>query len=380
METNENQANDTSADAATTNITIIQVSSANIKDKLNSQSETSEQTEANYMNNVQIIPSNYSPSDQNAITTVQVTNDANTLINQVTEQTPPLVGTNRSTHSSSSSESHDDSKSARQFGAVTNISIGASEKPAFQPEQLHYEQVFITHTPSGASISTGNSEPNEIQPKINRIKVDSVQRADDSEIRPSTSTASTVTFSVAAAAAATVTGTIPDSITSSSTNQVSKPKDAAKNKNVEINHENDISSSRRPMLSRGLTEAVILRPSRKDVNVPLNRINPQGNQVSHLINHILQIKNVHNKNEHFVYFSLESQCSPSEFHTNPQQRDSTEQRKRSSSTSDTQRNRNRSNNNNNASSGANYINNNSVNNNSGKNNSGGFLIIFYYLK
>lgn len=276
MEHNENQTNDTLADATTTNITIIQVSSANIKEKLNSQTEANEQIEANYMNNVQIIPSNYSPSDQIAITTVQVTNEANSAANQAIEPTPVLVGTNRSTHSNSSSESHDETKSSRQFGAVTNISIGTNEKPAFQPEQLHYEQVFITHTPSGASISTGNSEPIEILPKINRIKVDSVQRAGDSEIRPSTS--STVTFS--AAAVVTATGTIPDANTSS--NPVAKSKEMTKNRNMENNHENDISSSRRPLLSRGLTEAVILRPSRKDVNVHLNRINPQANQVSYL--------------------------------------------------------------------------------------------------
>lgn len=66
------------------------------------------------------------------------------------------------------------------------------------------------------------------------------------------------------------------------------------------------------------------------------------------------------------FFVCRNQCSPSEFHTNSQPRDSAEQRKRSSSTSDTQRNRSRSNNNNVASSGNAYINNNSVNNNSGE--------------
>ncbi|XP_031631248.1 probable serine/threonine-protein kinase DDB_G0282963 [Contarinia nasturtii] len=324
VEPADSQSNDTTADgaAATTNITIIQVSSAN-KINVNAQNESAEKPDLNYMNNVQIIPSNYLPNDQSAVqvTTVQVTNDSNTPNCQQIKEQSVLTSSVTKNILSTSLEAHDDIQSARQFGAVTNISIGANEKQAFQQqEQLHYEQVFITHTPSGASISTGNNtESNEIQPKINRIKVDSAHRlpSDDSaEIRPSTSTSSTVTFSVAAIAAAATDTNI--------SNSVSKSKDSTKS-----SHENDLLSSRRPVLSRGVTEAVIMRPSRKDVNMLLNRINPQGNH-----------------------------CSPSEFHTNSQHRDSAEQRKRSSSTSDTQRNRTRSNNNNVSSSG-NASNNNS---------------------
>lgn len=254
-------------DAGTTNITIIQVSSASLKDKSNAPNETAEKSDLSYMNNVQIIPSNYSQADQSAITTVQVTNETNTQ-NKIKEQISTAASANKSIISTSL-ESYDE----RQFGAVTNISIGTSEKKTFQPEQLHYEQVFITHTPSGASISTGNSEPNDTQPKINRIKVDSVQRSsDDSEIRPSTSTASTVTFTVAAATGITQDANIP--------NLASKSKDIPKNRHEENNHDSEVLSSRRPLLSRGLTEAAIVRPSRKDVNMLLNRINPQGNHVS----------------------------------------------------------------------------------------------------
>lgn len=261
------------ADAATTNITIIQVSSASVKEKLNAQNECVEKSEQNYMNNVQIIPSNYSPIDQNAVTTVQVTNET-----KPPSQNKESVGSASANKSiiPATLETHDDVQNARQFGAVTNISIGANEKQAFQQEQLHYEQVFITHTPSGASISTSDTEPNDVQPKINRIKVGSAQRLpDDSEIRPSTSTSSTVTFSVAAAAAAATS--TPDANISTS---IPKSKDTTKNRNVENNHENDMLSSRRPLLSRGVTEAVIMRPSRKDVNMLLNRITPQGNHVS----------------------------------------------------------------------------------------------------
>lgn len=279
----ENVSSDSLADSATTNITIIQVSSASVKDKMDPKNGTSELPDLNFMNNVQIIPSNYSPSDQNAITTVQVTNETSTL-SQIKDQVVAPVLTSKGSQPNSV-ESHDE----RQFGAVTNISIGASEKKDFQQEQLHYEQVFITHTPSGASISTGNSD--DVQPKINRIKVDSAQRSiDDTEIRPSTSTASTVTFSVAAA-----TGHIPDAINSNA-----KTKDTTKNRNVENSHDSDVLASRRPLLSRGVTEAVILRPSRKDVNMLLNRINPQANHVSCIVfNCILEER----KNKHF------SRCS-----------------------------------------------------------------------
>lgn len=270
----DTQTKDASGDAATTNITIIQVSSASVKEKLNVQNECAEKPETNYMNNVQIIPSNYSPAEQNAVITVQVTSDANTP-SQLNE---PVVSVPTSANKSAvlatiPSDSHDEVKSARQFGAVTNISIG--EKQAFQQEQMHYEQVFITHTPSGASISTGNSEPSDILPKINRIKVDSALRSDDTDVRPSTSTSSTVTLSVAAAAAS-----IADSSVS---NSAAKSKETSKNRTVENNQENDALSARRPLLSRGVTEAVIMRPSRKDVNMLLNRITPQGNHVSVII-------------------------------------------------------------------------------------------------
>lgn len=248
------------------------MSSASVKEKLNTQTECADKLETNYMNNVQIIPSNYSPTDQNSIVTVQVTNDTNTPSQSIEPVSAPksVLPT--------ASEPNDEVQNARQFGAVTNISIG--EKQAFQQEQLHYEQVFITHTPSGASISTGNSEPIEVQPKINRIKVDPVIRPDDSDVRPSTSTSSTVTLSVAAA-----TGSIADS---SISNSAVKSKGTSKNRTIENNQENDALSARRPLLSRGVTEAVILRPSRKDVNMLLNRINPQGNHVSHIFDTFIE--------------------------------------------------------------------------------------------
>lgn len=272
----DTQTKNASGDAITTNITIIQVSSTSVKDTINTRNECADKLETNYMNNVQIIPSNYSPTDQNSIVTVQVTNDSNTP-NQTNDQVLAPAPGNRAVLSASF-ESDDDVNNARQFGAVTNISIG--EKQAFQQEQMHYEQVFITHAPTSASISTGNSETNDIQPRINRIKVDPLFTSDDSDIRPSTSTSSTVTLSVAAA-----TGNVADSNISNSAN---KSKETSKNRTLENNQGNDASSTRRPILSRGVTEAVIMRPSRKDVNMLLNRINPHGNHAS-LSNSILHL-------------------------------------------------------------------------------------------
>lgn len=265
------------------------------------------------MNNVQIIPSNFSSTEQNSIVTVQVTNDSNTPGHIHDQLSPPKASTaasNRngiiSTSATIASDVHDDVKNSRKFGAVTNISIGEQQQqlqlqqqgPIQQiPVESHYEQVFIMHTPSTASISAvcNSDQANDhSKPKINRIKVDSAHRTDNAEARPSTSTASSVTLSVVASsssvvalasAAAHTSNADPSSAPNSVNN---KSKDAIKNRSAENNLENDTTLlCRRPLLSRGLTEAVIMRPSRKDVNMLLNRINPQGNHVSSLLEHLL---------------------------------------------------------------------------------------------
>lgn len=289
------------------------MSSANVKEKspptqnecaerieTTTSSSTATATATNYMNNVQIIPSNYSSTEQNSIVTVQVTNDSNTPGHINDQLSPPKAVAAASTNkngmkSAATIASDDDVKNSRKFGAVTNISIGEQQQQQQQqqpqiPVESHYEQVFIMHTPSTASISAvcNSEQSNDHKPKINRIKVDSAHRTDNAEARPSTSTASSVTLSVVASssssavAVASAAANTSNADPSGAPNSVSnKSKDAIKNRSVENNLENDTTLlCRRPLLSRGLTEAVIMRPSRKDVNMLLNRINPQGNHVS----------------------------------------------------------------------------------------------------
>lgn len=278
----ENQSNDTSNDSATTNITIIQVSSAIVKEKVKLTTSEPAPTiekldETNYKNNVQIIPSNFSPSDQNAITTVQVTtSDANTSIPASDEQRSisnanikstkniNLNETAQPTTDERGSNNNNNNNSARKFGGVvTNITVNSQQEP------LHYEQVFVTQSPTTTTIPTVNSDQSDIvslDVHVNRIKLnknDATQRNQiDSITEPSTSTPNAVTFSVS-----TATGSNSNANTQLTS---AKTKDL-KTRPIDAKHENDL--IRRPLLTRGLTEAVISRPSRKDTNMALNRSN-----------------------------------------------------------------------------------------------------------
>lgn len=267
-----------------------------------------------YKNNVQIIPSNFLQTDKNAITTVQVISDENLLANQIKDvksvkmeqaststasilcaknNIDPTTSTSTSASTSTLTSKvietlpkTDERVNARQFGGVvTNISIGCKEKSIFlqtinpkQPEPLHYEKVFVTQSPTITTIPTtigaNNADQSENVPSevhVNRIKLnknETTQRTQaDINVEPSTSTSNTVTFSVSAA-----TGSNANANTQLTS---TKPKDAiAKCRAVEAKHEND--SIHRPLLTRGLTEAIIIRPSRKDTNMLLNRANQPG--------------------------------------------------------------------------------------------------------
>lgn len=277
-QSSENPSNDTSNDSATTNITIIQVSSAIVKEQVKiTTSEpapiTEKIDEINYKNNVQIIPSNFSPSDQNAITTVQVTtSDVNTSISALDEQGSTSNANIKCTKNKNLIETAQpttdeqrcsNNNNPRKFGGVvTNITVNSQQEP------LHYEQVFITQSPTTTTIPTVNSDQIEIASKkevhVNRIKLnknDAAQRNQiDSITEPSTSTSNAVTFSVSTA--------------NSNTHLTSGKTKDLKARPIEAKHENDI--IRRPLLTRGLTEAVISRPSRKDTNMALNRSNQPG--------------------------------------------------------------------------------------------------------
>lgn len=278
----ENQSNDTANDSATTNITIIQVSSAIVKEKI--KLTTSEPApsiekldEINYKNNVQIIPSNFSPSDQNAITTVQVTtSDANTSIPALDEQGSTSnanikctknINLNETVQPTTDERGSSNNNNARKFGGVvTNITVNSQQEP------LHYEQVFITQSLTTTTIPTiPNNDQSEIaslEVHVNRIKLnknDGTQRNQiDSITEPSTSTSNAVTFSLSTSNANT-------QLTSAKTKDL-------KTRPIEAKHENEL--IRRPLLTRGLTEAVISRPSRKDTNMALNRSNQPGIHVS----------------------------------------------------------------------------------------------------
>lgn len=202
-------------------------------------------------------------------------------------------------------------QSTSNLAGITNISIGIKDRSIIQqitntqPEQLHYEQVFVTQIPTSttAIAVAKNDEQNENQTKelhINRIKLNKTndgigQRSiENANVGPSTSSASasaTVTFSIAA----TNSNNSDTSSNSSITPLDAKSKEfVVKSKSSE----NETSILRRPILTRGLTEAVIMRSSRKD----MNRSNAQGNQVNHFFFRKLLNLALQSKKHFFLYF------------------------------------------------------------------------------
>lgn len=274
-------------EAPTTNITIIQVSST-IAEEKTADDIVDDQSDSNFTNNVQIIPSNYMPTEENAIITVQVTSDPNTnhtiAADAISTERLPLNGT--------TTESQDgNSENTQQFTGITNISIGINDrsivqqiKPAQQPEQMHYEQVFVTQIPSTSTIKSPNDEQQSEQTHskelhVNRIKLNKSDNAHVSTggdvVGPSTSHTSTASATITFSIAATTNGSTGES--TNNTNAASLTA-ATKPKEVKIKSANDENAAaRRPLLTRGLTEAVILRPSRKDAVRP----SAPGNQVKY---------------------------------------------------------------------------------------------------
>lgn len=276
--------------ATTTNITIIQVSSPLAKEKFKFDKSDDAEDEK-YKSNVQIIPSNFNEklSTTNSVDVSQVATV------QVTSSIVSVTAASDSINTASSNESR---LTIDTNVHVTNVPVGIADTAAIRstPIQQHYEQVFIMASSASASVPSNNNNinnniPNEsisasakinipsTQPKstsqtevhVNRIKLQKVDPPHTEE--PSTSTTSintplptTTTNSAAAAAAA-------------------------------------IDPIRRPLLTRGVTEAVILRSSRKDQSQRSNpHREPTANQST-----VQSLRN-----------------------------EAVEQRKRSSSTSDTQ--------------------------------------------
>lgn len=229
------------ADASATNITIIQVSSTIAEEQTKvggAQSVDDDHGDTNFTNNVQIIPSNYAQSEEIAITNISI--------------------------------------------GITDRSIVQQIKSA-QPEQMHYEQVFVTQIPATATATASADDPptdggpsKELH--VNRINLSKPDAGHTSaageSAGPSTSHTPTVSATITFSTGATSSGSSSEEAT---TNSSTAPLIAvARPKEVKIKAATEESSaSRRPLLTRGLTEAVIVRPSRKDVVRP----NALGNQV-----------------------------------------------------------------------------------------------------
>lgn len=290
IETDEDSG---SGGGVTTNITIIQVSSPIAKEKFKFDEHSNEGEDEKYKSNVQIIPSNFTEKvqpkndvDASKVTTVQVSSAV-------------VVSTETALQSSIATE---DSCTAPMLSNVhvTNVPVGIPEAMALRSPAapLHYEQVFVMTSPAPANniqtettatplsprinlLQKQQKSASQIEIHVNRIKLQKTETlppAHASIEEPSTSTASVIA--------------VPPPTASAIANG-NKPK---------------MEPKRRPLLTRGLTEAVILRSSRKDQ--PSNRLNfkePASNAST-----VQALRN-----------------------------ESSEQRKRSSSTSDTQGVRNR---------------------------------------
>lgn len=256
-----------------------------------------------YKSNVQIIPSNFTekmPSQSNEevpkVTTVQVTS----AVVSVTAST--TIVPSETMHRSTIEPVSGSIKPLTSNVHVTNVPVGiasATTRPVATP--LHYEQVFVmassaatnsnqnemAATPRNAVSHNQQKSTSQIEIHVNRIKlqkpeVPSLPHA--SNETPSTSTASVITLPPPSSAAS-----------SNAIANANKPKI-------------QLEPKRRPLLTRGLTEAVILRSSRKDQST--NRSNAKETT-----SHASAVQTLRNE--------------------------SSEQRKRSSSTSDTQGVRNR---------------------------------------
>lgn len=349
-----------------TNITIIQVSSPvhTAKEKFIIPSiEKDFVKDEKYKSNVQIIPSNFTAQPTNSINANEI--KTTKLVNETkvtTVQVPPansygkisknfnennLQATNSTISTSTATiiaatscsgttvavSTNSAANDIRDFGAVTNIPIGVDKDSTISTVQSqHYEQVFVTTSPApvvSSSLPSSSSSDNRHDPKSPKFNFLCKQQksASHTELhvnrinltKPSSSNAAVV-LSVAGTSASTV----------NTTNNSSEIVVNNKSKVVEPKTDTAMPSTNRPLLTRGVTEAVILRPSRRDANPP---IRPHGKAQQSKSNN-------------------ESTASSSHHST-------TEQRKRSSSTSDAQGVRSRSN----ATTNANHSNANTSNGN-----------------
>lgn len=218
-----------------------------------------------------------------------------------------ITPTQPSKHSQNSNSAgvsqQSDSQSHRNFGAITNIPIGstADTSSSSSTVQLHYEQVFVTPSASSVSVpSTSDRTHNRIvvsnSPKqkhtnsvasqaevhINRINL----QKDTNNHRNKENNAPDIGSSTTGA---------PETVTASTSTTVEmaipSTSAAAANHTIKLrnnhNHQNNSNSGKivtamrenlpsplpaiRKLLTRGLTEATITRPSRREPNTVTNR-------------------------------------------------------------------------------------------------------------
>lgn len=331
---NEQPSTSTSdGSAAATNITIIQVSSPlHHRKERKDLPEVSIEGDDNYKSNVQIIPSNFNPPNTNKetetseteVTTVQVSTGTaatattaalSSAYGKIMKKHPAIKAISLNASDAEPTNGEATSNAVRSFGPVTNVPINADKPIAVSTTQLHYEQVFVT-PPASASPRIGDGPNESASPKfifgnkakksasqsevhINRINLSK----NDNDVTVGLSNPNPITVSVA----------------STSAGQSSRPITTQTSTAKQFNRTNTngdlMAPSNRPLLTRGVTEAVIQRPSRKDSNVVIPRGRSKPTVVSDATNNSI-------RNEVF------------------------QPRQRSSSTSDAQGLRNRANNNN----------------------------------
>lgn len=314
-------------------VTRTQSSSTNtVKDVFNfTPSSTVEKADDSFKSNVQIIPSSYSPSPLHTIPSAShypvakartnLLSDQQVTTVQVSGATSLATGYGKIIKSSTISTSGDtavtptqpskfsqnssnagvaqqsDAQSHRNFGAITNIPIGstADTSSSSSTVQLHYEQVFVTPSASSVSVpstSTHNrivvanspkqkltkSVASQAEVHINRINLqkDTNNHRNKENNAPDIASSTTEAVTLNASSSATVDMAIP-----STSAEAAKHTIKLRNNQNSSNTGKIVTAMRenlpsplpaiRKLLTRGLTEATITRPSRRELNTVSNR-------------------------------------------------------------------------------------------------------------
>lgn len=293
-------------DEVTTNITIIQVSSPLHTRKTKDMPEISIEDDTNYKSNVQIIPSNFNPPtapavDSNTttdptVTTVQVsTSSTATTYGKIVKKNTSaskavsvnngngsansmlLVGNETVSNEMTTFETP--SATVRNYGPITNVPINAEKPVVSSTTQLHYEQVFVTppatsspkigdgpNGPSSPIFGFGNKSKkpaSHSEIHINRINLSK----NEIEIIGTSGGASTSVTSVTVSVAST-SGQKPRLTTQTQPSAVRSIEKAPSIQDVPRENAaiTSVTALSRPLLTRGVTEAVIQRPSRQLVS------------------------------------------------------------------------------------------------------------------